>query len=179
MVLQSVTQFSSGKEWLFSHFLCVVLNAQQQKGEESLSWPNIYCKCPCVMEADGTSWPDYKLAEKPFWNINVAWIYWGSVALHVSLMASPSCCLPDCEPLKWTDLEHTVFARLSGVFVWWSFCLCRLTRYCQSAIHFWLAAWLQTALQYNVHRDFLSLYYELSPLDNCLSGWLTGLLSVH
>lgn len=143
-----------------------------------------------VREADGTSWPDYKLAEKQIWNINVAWIYWGSVALPLSLMTSPSCCLPDCGPLKmsWSG-THSVCSSIwsvsysGGVFVWWRLCLCRLTRHCQSAIHFWLAGclagWLQMALQDNVRLDFLSLYYELSPLDNRLSGWLTGPLSVH
>lgn len=74
-------------------------------------------KWACVMEASSTSWPDYKLPEKQFWNINVAWIYWGSVAPHLSLMASPSCCLPDCGPLKRTDLGCPVSACVSHEFV--------------------------------------------------------------
>lgn len=156
-----VCQFNSGKDSFVSHIHCVVSNTQQQqKGKQPLSLPNIYCKCPSVMEANGTSWMDYKFREKQFWNINVAWIYWGSTALHLSPMASPSCCLPDCGPLKWTDLGHACVCSpiwsarpCIGVFVWWSFSLCRLKRCCQSAIHFWLA-------RYNVRLDFLSPYYE-------------------
>lgn len=129
-----------------------------KKGKESLSWPNIYCKCPCVMEADGTSWPDYKLGEKRFWNINVAWIYWGSVALHLSLMASPSCCLPDCGPLKWTDLGHAVFARLSGVCILVEECLSDGVSVC-------------VGLQDTVNQLYISDW-----LADC--RWLSGIMSI-
>lgn len=69
------------------------------------------------METDHKSWMDDKFREKQFWNINVAWIYWGSVAQHLSPMASPSCCMFGCGPFKWTDLGCTVIGCLSWMFV--------------------------------------------------------------
>lgn len=122
-------------------------------GKQSLSYTNTWSltvsfKWLCVMEANSTSWPDYKFPEKQFWNINVAWIYWGSVAPHLSLMASPSCCLPDCGLLKWTDLRCTAFTpRPSrgfvcveiGVFVCW---IVRVSvALCNAVSHSYISDW--------------------------------------
>lgn len=82
----------------------------------------------------------------------------GSVALHLSLMASPSCCLPDCGPLKWTDLGHAVFARLSGVCVLVQECLSDGVSVC-------------VGLQDTVNQPHTSDW-----LADC--WWLSGIMSI-
>lgn len=141
---------------------------QQMKNTHYLS-PTF--KCPCVMEANSPSWPDYKYREKQFWNINVARIYWGSVAPHLSLMASPSCCLPDSGPLKRTDLGRAVFALRARPCVDPSAWLCGVASRCQSVIPIWLCDW-RTSLIYNVHLDFLSVYHELCPFWVAAQLWV-------
>lgn len=85
------------------------------KWTHSLACANI--SATGTMKARNLSWPDYKFREKQFWNINVAWIYWGQGS-HISPrwpVPAAAVCLSACGPfkIKWSG---TLFARLSCVW---------------------------------------------------------------